>query len=356
MPHPTATHRIVTATRRLVLDLAAAAPQWAIPQRTIDEISQAAPAGWAVDVVREATSSESDGGAAPSAEALQSIADAEVYVGFGMSRPLFSAAKRLRWIHSASAGVGSLLFEAVRASDVVVSNSAGIYAIPIAEHVVAGVMALARGFDLAMAQQREGRWDKRPFDGADSPVREIRDLRVLIVGAGGIGSAIAERFAGLGARCTGIRRRPELGVPPGCDTVAGPDALDSLLPEHQVLVIAAPATSETRKLVTAERLDRLPRAAIVVNIARGALLDERALAARLTSGRLRGAVLDVFEQEPLPAESPLWAIPSAILTPHVAGVSPLQFWPRQASLLIENWGRYVRGEPLRNTVDKTAGY
>jgi phosphoglycerate dehydrogenase-like enzyme len=145
-------------------------------------------------------------------------------------------------------------------------------------------------------------------------------------------------------------------VPRGCDTVAGPDALDSLFPEHQVLVIAAPATSETRKLVTAERLDRLPRAAIVVNIARGALLDERALAARLTSGRLRGAVLDVFEREPLPADSPLWAIPSAILTPHVAGVSPRQFWPRQAGLLIENWGRYVRGEPLRNTVDKTAGY
>ena len=342
--------------RRLVLDLAAAAPQWAIPDATLAEIARSAPPGWTVDVVAAPTSSESDGGAAPSDEALHAIAGAEVYVGFGMSRPLFLAARRLRWIHSASAGVGSLLFDELVASDVVVTNSAGIYAIPIAEHVVAGVLALLRGLDIAAALQRERRWDKRAFDGAHSPIREIADVRVLIVGAGGIGTAVAERFAALGARCTGIRRRPELGVPAGCDTVAGPEDLDDLLPDHDVLVIAAPATPGTRKLVTAERLDRLPEAAIVANVARGSLLDERALADRLASGRLRGAVLDVFHTEPLSGDSPLWAIPSAILTPHVAGVSPRRYWPRQAALLLENWDRWVRGEPLRNTVDKAAGY
>ncbi|HSJ64716.1 MAG TPA: D-2-hydroxyacid dehydrogenase [Gemmatimonadaceae bacterium] len=346
----------MTPTRRLVLDLAAAAPQWAIPPQTIDAISRAAPADWLVDVVDAPTSSESDGGAAPSDQVLRAIADAEVYVGYGMSPPLFAAANRLRWIHSASAGVRSLLFDELARSDVLVTNSAGIYAIPIAEHVVAGVMALTRGLDLAVAQQRERRWEKRTFDGPDSPVREVSELRVLIVGAGGIGGAVAERFAALGARCTGLRRRPELGTPPGCDAVAGPDALDELLPGHNVLVLAAPATPRTRELVTAERLDRLPEATIVVNVARGALLDERALAARLAAGRLRGAVLDVFEREPLSPDSPLWTIPSAILTPHVAGVSPRRFWPRQAALLLENWDRYVRGEPLRNTVDKAAGY
>ena len=344
------------APRRLVLDLAAAAPQWAIPETTLSEILHSAPPGWAVDVVTARTSSESDGGAAPSDDVLRAIASAEVYVGFGMSQPLFLAAPWLSWIHSASAGVGSLLFDELVASEVVVTNSAGIYAIPIAEHVVAGVLALLRGLDMAATLQRERRWDKRAFDGADSPIREIRDVRVLIVGAGGIGGAVAVRFAALGARCTGIRRRPGLGVPPGCDAVAGPGELDALLPNHDVLVIAAPATPETRTLVTAERLDRLPKAAIVANVARGALLDEQALALRLASGRLRGAVLDVFHTEPLPSDSPLWTLPSAILTPHVAGVSPRQFWHRQAALLIENWDRWVRGEPLRNTVDKAAGY
>jgi phosphoglycerate dehydrogenase-like enzyme len=348
--------RTLSDSRRLVLDLAADSPQWAIPQTAIAAITRGAPPGWTVDVVAAPTSSASDGGAAPSAEAVGAIAQAEAYVGFGMSRPLFRAANRLRWIHSASAGVGSLLFEELVASEVVVSNSAGIYAVPIAEHVVAGVLALLRGLDLASANQRERRWDKGPFDGADSPIREMRDVRALIVGAGGIGGAIAQRLAALGARCTGVRRRPELGLPPGCDEVAGPDGIDGLLPEHDVLVIAAPATADTRSLVTAERLDRLPRAAIVVNVARGALLDEQALAARLADGRLRGAVLDVFQQEPLPPDSPLWALPSANLTPHVAGVSPRGFWTRQTELILDNWGRHSRGEPLRNTVNKAAGY
>jgi phosphoglycerate dehydrogenase-like enzyme len=353
---PRHTTSLTDAPRRLVLDLAAAAPQWAIPASTVDHITRSAPPGWTVDVIDAPTSSESDGGAAPSEAVMRAIAQAEAYVGFGMNPTLFAAARRLRWIHSASAGVGSLLFRELVESGVIVSNSAGIYAVPIAEHVTAGVLALLRGLDLAFDLQRGRRWDKRAFDGAESPIREMGEIRVLILGAGGIGGAVAERFAALGARCTGIRRRPELGPPPGCDTVAGPERLDDLLPAHDVLVIAAPATPGTRGLVTAERLDRLPEAAIVVNVARGALLDEQALAARLASGRLRGAVLDVFREEPLPVSSPLWAMPSAILTPHVAGVSPRRFWQRESALLLENWNRYVRGEPLRNTVDKAAGY
>jgi phosphoglycerate dehydrogenase-like enzyme len=342
--------------RRIVIDLAAEAPQWAVPPRVIAAIARAAPPEWSVHVIDAPTSSDSDGGAPPSTDALKAIRDAEVYIGYGMTRELFLAAQRLKWIHSASAGVGSLLFPELVQSNVIVTNSAGVYAIPIAEHVVAGVMALLRGLDVAMDLQREGRWDKRAFDGVNSPVKEMSEVRALIFGAGGIGSAIAQRLSALGAQCTGIRRRPERGPPPGFTAVAGPDRLDSLLPGHDLLVIAAPATQSTRGMVTAERLDRLPRAAIVVNVSRGALLDENALAARLKDGRLRGAVLDVFQKEPLPPESPLWGIRSAILTPHVSGVSPRLFWDRQTSLLLENWDRYVRGEPLRNTVDKTAGY
>ncbi len=344
------------ASRKLVLDLTASAAQWEIPPRVLSSIRRAAPPQWSVHSLSSLTSAESDGGHGASADALHAIRDAEVYVGYGFTPDLFAAASRLRWVHSASAGVGSLLFPEIVQSDVLVTNSAGIYAVPIAEYVVGGILALLRGLDLAMAAKMHRRWDKEPFDGAHSPLREMGELRVLIIGGGGIGGAIGERLAALGSQCTAVRRRPELGPPAGCSEVAGPDQLDELLPRHNVLVVAAPATSETRGMVTGERLDRLSKAAIVVNVARGSLLDEEALIDRLRDGRLRGAVLDVFREEPLSPDSPLWGIPSAILTPHVSGVSPNVYWERQSALLLENWNSYVRGEPLRNIVDKTAGY
>jgi phosphoglycerate dehydrogenase-like enzyme len=134
------------------------------------------------------------------------------------------------------------------------------------------------------------------------------------------------------------------------------DDLERELPHADVVVIAAPLTEQTNGLMTAERLDLLPRASVVVNVARGALVDEAALTARLASGRLRGAVLDVFQDEPLAATSALWQLRSAVVTPHVSPVSPGQFWPRQLELFLDNWKRYQRGEPLRNVVDKHAGY
>jgi len=121
-------------------------------------------------------------------------------------------------------------------------------------------------------------------------------------------------------------------------------------------VLAAPLTSQTASLLTAERLDLLPSNAIIVNVARGAMVDEAALAERLLAGRLRGAALDVFREEPLPASSPLWPVRQILLTPHVSPVSPGRFWPRQLDLFLDNWRRYSKGEPLRNIVDKHAGY
>jgi phosphoglycerate dehydrogenase-like enzyme len=147
-----------------------------------------------------------------------------------------------------------------------------------------------------------------------------------------------------------------LGPPPGFERVVGLDDLDAELSNHDVVVLAAPQTSQTDGLLTAARLDRLPRAAIVVNVARGALVDEEALAVRLREGRVRGAVLDVFRQEPLAPTSDLWRLRQVLLTPHVSPVSPGRFWPRQLDLFLDNWSRYSRGEALRNVVDKQAGY
>jgi phosphoglycerate dehydrogenase-like enzyme len=161
----------------------------------------------------------------------------------------------------------------------------------------------------------------------------------------------------LGVRCTGIRRRPELGAPEGFAQVDGPDALDRFLETADFLIVTAPATAETRRLVTRDRLDHLPHGAIVVNVAaRGSLLDERALVERLHSGRLGGAVLDVFEREPLPGDSEVWTAPRLLLTPHVSAISPRGFWRRELELLTDNWARFAEGRALRNVVDKRAGY
>lgn len=329
---------------------------WALTREGKREIADATPRGWRAYFVSALTSSDGDGPIEPSGESVEAIRDAEAYFGFGITRPLFVAARRLRWVHSAAAGVGGSLFPELVASDVLLTNSAGMHAIPIAEYVLAGILHFFRGLDVALAQQREARWDKQFFVAENTPVREVSGARVLIVGAGGIGTEVAKRLAALGARCSGVRRHPERGAPPGFERVVGSDHLDAELPLADVVVLATPLTAESEGLLDAERLIRLKRGAIVVNVARGALVDEAALAEALRAGHLRGAVLDVFRKEPLAADSPLWRLRSALLSPHISPVSPGRFWPRALELFCDNWRRYDRGEPLRNVVDKQAGY
>lgn len=327
-----------------------------MPPEGAAQLRTVAPPSWQLHFVSAQTSSDGDGAARPSDEVLQAVRDAEVYFGFGMPRELFLAAPRLRWIHSAAAGVVSALYPEMRDSDVLFTNSAGVHGAPIAEYVCGGVLHLLRGFDIALDQQRRGVWDKEPFVGVHSLLRELGDCEVLVVGTGGLGREIAQRLSALGARCTGIRRRPELGAPPGFARVAAPAALDTELERADIVVLAAPATPSTDGLLSAARLKRLKRGAIVVNVARGSLLDEGALVERLESGALRGAVLDVFGKEPLAPESPLWQLRSVLLTPHVSPVSPGRFWERELALFFDNWRRYIAGRPLRNVVDKHEGY
>lgn len=343
-------------TGLLVVDLAATSRNWALTADGERRLLGEVPAGWRIRIIRAPTSSDGDGPPRPSDEVMDAIRDAEVYFGFGIPRPLLLAAKQLRWVHSAAAGVGTALYPEMVDSDVLFTNSAGIHAQPIAEYVVAGILHFLRGFDFALDQQRRVEWNKVPFVRLDSVLREMDTVNALIVGVGGLGSATAQRLSALGANCTGVRRRVGLGPPPGFERVIGLDAIERELPTHDVVVLAAPLTGDTNGLLTAERLDLLPPSAIIVNVARGALLDEDALAERIAAGRLRGAVLDVFREEPLAATSPLWQLRQVLLTPHVSPVSPGRFWPRQLDLFLDNWRRYLKGEPLRNLVDKHAGY
>lgn len=340
----------------LVVDGNAASRTWTLTSDAEGRIRDEAPGDWEIYFVRAQTSSDGDGPRGSSDEVMNAIPQADVYLGFGIPRPLFLAGKRLRWVHSAAAGVGNALYPEMQASEVVLTNSAGVHAIPIAEYIVAGVLYLFRGFDIAVDQQRRSEWNKRPFVGESSPLREMGGARVLIVGAGGIGSEAAARLSALGARCVGVRRRPSLGKPPGFDRVVAFADADAELSEADVVVLAAPLTTETKGFLNAARLDRLPRGAVVVNVARGALVDEPGLIERLRGGRLRGAVLDVFMDEPLAADSPLWQLRNALVTPHVSPVSPGRFWMRELDLFLDNWRRFLRREPLRNVVDKRAGY
>jgi phosphoglycerate dehydrogenase-like enzyme len=342
--------------RRLVLDLAASSKNWALTPAGEARVRAETPPGWEVSVVRAPTSSDGDGPQGASREAIELIADAEAYFGFGVTADLLAAARRLRWVHTAAAGVGNVLKSGIADTDILLTNAAGIHSIPIAEFIIGGLLHFMRGLDVAIDQQRRGEWSKAFFVADESPLRELGDTRVLIVGTGGIGGATATRLSALGATCIGVRRRPELGAPAGFSSVVGPAALDDEMARAEVLVLAAPLTAGTSRLMTRARLERLPRGAIVVTVARGALMDEEAVADLLGNGWLRGAVLDVFNEEPLSPQSRLWGLRSALVVPHVSPVSPGRFWPRSLDLFLDNWHRYANGQPLRNVVDKHAGY
>jgi phosphoglycerate dehydrogenase-like enzyme len=273
-----------------------------------------------------------------------------------MPRALFLAGKRLKWVQTGTAGVATLLFDEMKQGDVLLTNAAGLYGPSIAEYVLGGVLHFLRGFDLSQAMRAGKVWDQSIYATERVLPRELDELHVLVIGAGGIGSEIARRFAAHGSLVTGVRRRPALGAPEGFDAVHGPDALDRLLPDADVIVLATPLTAETRTVLSAERIARLRTGAIVCNVARGALVDEPALVAALEAGRIRGAVLDVFAEEPLASDSPLWHLERVLQTPHVSGVSPNRFWDRLQDLIIDNWARYRAGTALRNVVDKRAGY
>ena len=276
------------------------------------------------------------------------LSGADVLFGFDWNGTIlpqvFEAASDLKWIQWAGAGVDALLFPELIASDVVVTNAGGIYDDAIAEHVLAFVFAHAKGLHVAVRDQQVARWKHRL-------TRSVSGTKAAVVGAGGIGRAIARALvrSGVDVQIYGTTTRH--------DDEFGPIRVwdERSLNDVDWLVGAAPLTPSTRNMFNTNVLRELPQHSIFVNIGRGASVDEDALTAAIEQGQIAGAALDVFAVEPLPAESPLWAMPNVLITPHHSGDDG-GFPERIVDLFLENLASYRAGKPLKNLIDKSKGY
>lgn len=351
-------------------------PIWALPDSARERIVAAVPADWTVKFMETPADGSGDGVQRAPPELLNSVASARVYMGYGIPEEVLEAGPGLEWVHSGAAGVGSSLGPAMLSRDILFTNSAGIHAEPMSETVLAMILHFARGLDLAVREQRKGYWSAPSYWAADAPVTEIGGATVGIVGYGGIGRAVARKAAALGSRVLAVRRRDS------CDgrhvavdrkavreeaerqkaeraravqVVAGERGLSRVIARSDYLVLAVPETPSTRDMINRKRLASMKPGAVLINVARGRLVDEEALVDALNAGRLRGAGLDVFRKEPLPTGHPFYSHPRVIMTPHVSATTR-RFWDRETDLITDNIGRFTRGEPLRNLVDKQAGY
>lgn len=279
------------------------------------------------------------------------IAAGEVLFGIPGDSPeglaeAVSVGTKLRWVQATSAGAGEQVGSAGLSADdlrrVTVTSAAGVHAGPLAEFAMLGLLAFAKGLPRLLADQRARRW-------GHYPVEELSGRTLLIVGLGHIGAEVGRLAEAFGMRVIGLNRTGA-GDWPHVDELARIDALDDWLPRADAIVISLPLTDATRGLIGAGAIARIKPDATLVNVGRGAVVDEDALVEALRDGRLAGAALDVVATEPLGEDSPLWELPNVLLSPHTAGLSVREN-ERIVALFAENLRRYLRGEELRNRVD-----
>jgi phosphoglycerate dehydrogenase-like enzyme len=263
-----------------------------------------------------------------------------------------AAAPNLRWLHAAGAGVENYDLPAIAAHGMVMTNSSGVSAPNMAEHVLGMMIALARRIPRLVRAQAERAW--RDIE-THAEVRELQGQTVLIVGLGEIGQEIATRAAAFGMRVHGLRRRLDQPPPVGVERIFPVAALHDALSDADHVVVTLPHTSTSKGLFDTAAFAAMKRGAIIYNVGRGPVIDTAGLIAALESGHLGGAGLDVTDPEPLPAESPLWEMENVLITAHTSGATP-RYWERQGALIADNIRRIQRGEPPRNMVDLQAGY
>ena len=261
---------------------------------------------------------------------------------------LIARCPRLVWVHSATAGVERVLTPAAAERGVVITNARGVFSAPIAEYVLMMILAVIRRLPQLLELQREHTW--QPLEAI-----EMRDVTVGVVGLGSIGSEVARLASAFGARVVATRRRASGAPEPDGVEVLPADGLPELLAQSDFVVLALPLTPQTESLFDAAMLARMKPGSWLINVARGRLVDERALLRALREGPMRGAVLDAFRDEPLPPDSPLYDVPNLIVTPHTSWTSG-RVLDRSIELFCENLVRFRSGEPLANAVDPGMGY
>ena len=321
-------------------------------QQDLELIRAAAPGARIVTLSREGLTDEP-------------VDDVEVLLRGWLSSDAFdrllARAPRLGWVHSASAGVERALTPAAAERGLVITNARGVFSRPIAEYVLMMILAVSRRLPGLLELQRERTW--QPLEGV-----ELRDVTVGIVGLGSIGRAVGALATAFGCRVIAVRRRSEAGAEAAAtdeesrsfgevmlERVGGPEGLPQLLADSDFVVLATPLTPETQNMIDAEALSVMKPGAWLINIARGGLVDERALLNALRDGAIGGAVLDTFRDEPLPPSSPFYDLPNVIVTPHTSWSSG-RVLDRSVELFCDNLRRYAAGEPLLNVVDPAAGY
>lgn len=299
------------------------------------------------------------------AAALTNHPGVEVLYTFHLPDDVLEPAPRLRWVQLHSAGADHLLGRPAMHSDLLITTSSGIHATPIAEYVMASILAYRWQVPRWTACQREARWPSGRWDLYARP--ELRGSTLGIIGYGSIGREVGRLGQAFGMRVLALRRSAgraeqgyaveQTGDPEGTipERFYPPEALHEMLAECDYVVVALPLTPETHHLLGEAEFKAMKPSAYLVNVARGPIVDEAALIRALREGWIGGAGLDVFEQEPLPADSPLWQLENALISPHVAGFTP-RYDERAADLFAQNLRRYLEGLPLLNLVDKTRGY
>jgi phosphoglycerate dehydrogenase-like enzyme len=293
---------------------------------------------------------------------IDALADPTVEIIIGRRAPAnLTRVPGLRWLQVGSAGVDHLAADPPWAKGILVTNGRGVFAVPIGEYVTGAILRISQPVVRWAADQAAHRW---PTD--DEPVASIvRGKTAVLVGYGSIGREVARQLAALGLRIIAVKSRPharadpsyrvpDTGDPDGSipERIVGVSALADAAREADYLVLTLPLTADSIRIVDARTLAALPATAWLINVSRGALVDEEALLDALRAGRLAGAVLDVFGEEPLPPEHPLWTEPNVTITPHVSGATS-RF---RDDLVVENVRRYLRGEVLLNPVDPDRGY
>jgi D-2-hydroxyacid dehydrogenase (NADP+) len=282
------------------------------------------------------------------------IPDADIAIAWSIRPEQIKAAKKLRWIHSPAAAVHQLIFPELVNSDIILTNAREAHGHVVAEHVIAQIFALAKKIPAAVRLQQRHEWGQQKMWDELPRVREVAGAIAGLIGLGSIGRAVAKNAKALGMRVIAVREHPEKGSE-GADAVFGPAQMNEVFRQADYIILAVPVTDRSTAIANAERLALMKPDACLINVGRGQLVDETALAAALREKKIGGAALDVFPKEPLAPESPLWDLPNLLITPHTAALTD-KLWERHYALFSENLRRYLEGKPLLAVVDKSKGY